>query len=58
MEDMEADFTPEAHVKMARKIETYKGESRYWKKVAEAAIKKEAKEDLLIDAIKKIHSFI
>jgi len=53
MEDMEADFTPEAHVKMARKIETYKGESRYWKKVAEAAIKKEAKEDLLIDAIKK-----
>ena len=53
MEDMEADFTPEAHVKMARKIETYKGESRYWKKVAEAAIKKEAKEGLLIDAIKK-----
>ena len=53
MEDMEADFTPEAHVKMARKIETYKGEARYWKKVAEAAIKKEAKEDLLIDSIKK-----
>ena len=53
MEDMQADFTPEAHVKMARKIETYKGEARYWKKVAEAAIKKEAKEDLLVDAIKK-----
>jgi len=53
MEDMQTDFTPEAHVKMARKIETYKGEARYWKKVAEAAIKKEAKEDLLIDSIKK-----
>ena len=53
MEDMQTDFTPEAHVKMARKIETYKGEARYWKKVAEAAIKKEAKEDLLVDAIKK-----
>ena len=53
MEDMQADFTPEAHVKMARKIETYKGEARYWKKVAEAAIKKEAKEDLLVDSIKK-----
>ena len=53
MEDMQTDFTPEAHVKMARKIETYKGEARYWKKVAEAAIKKEAKEDLLVDSIKK-----
>ena len=53
MEDMQTDFTPEAHVKLAKKIETYKAESRYWKKVAEAAIKKEAKEDLLIDSIKK-----
>ena len=53
MDEMEADFTPEVHVKMARKIETYKGEARYWKKVAEAAIKKEAKENLLIDSIKK-----
>ena len=53
MEDMETDFTPEAHVKLAKKVETYKAESRYWKKVAEAAIKKDAKENLLIDSIKK-----
>jgi len=53
MEDMQTDFTPEAHVKLAKKVETYKAESRYWKKVAEAAIKKDAKENLLIESIKK-----
>ena len=53
MDEMEADFSPEVHAKLAKKVETYKGEARYWKKVAEASIKKEAKEDLLIDSIKK-----
>ena len=54
IDEIEApDFSPDTHAKLTKKIETFKGEARYWKKVAESALKQEAKRDLLIDAIKK-----
>ena len=54
MDEIETpDFSPDTHAKLTKKIETYKGEARYWKKVAESAIKQDAKRDLLVDAIKK-----
>jgi hypothetical protein len=51
--EMPTDFSPDAHAKLIKRIEKFKGESRYWKKVAESALKQEAKKELLVDAVKK-----
>ena len=53
IEDTPTDFSPDAHAKLIKNIEKYKGEAKYWKKVAESALKQEAKKELLIDAVKK-----
>jgi len=52
-EDIPSDFSPEAHIKLIKNVEKYKGEKNYWKKLAETSLRKEAKRELLIDAIKK-----
>ena len=53
VEEIPTDFSPDAHAKLIKNIEKYKGEAKYWKKVAESALKQEAKKELLIDAVKK-----
>ena len=53
IEDTPTDFSPDAHAKLIKNIEKYKGEAKYWKKVAETSLKQEAKKELLIDAVKK-----
>ena len=53
VEEIPTDFSPNAHAKLIKNIEKYKGEAKYWKKVAESALKQEAKKELLIDAVKK-----
>ena len=52
IEDTPTDFSPDAHAKLIKNIEKYKGEAKYWKKVAETSLKQEAKKELLIDAVK------
>jgi len=51
--EIPTDFSPDAHAKLIKNIEKYKGEAKYWKKVAETSLKQEAKKELLIDAVKK-----
>ena len=51
--ELPTDFSPDAHAKLIKGIEKYKGEARYWKKVAEASLKQEAKKELLVEAVKK-----
>ena len=53
VEEIPTDFSPDAHAKLIKNIEKYKGEAKYRKKVAESALKQEAKKELLIDAVKK-----
>ena len=53
VEEIPTDFSPDAHAKLIKNIEKYKGEAKYWKKVAESALTQEAKKELLIDAVKK-----
>jgi len=52
-EEMPTEFSPDAHAKLIKNIEKHKGEAKYWKKLAESALKQEAKKELLIDAVKK-----
>tara|TARA_X000001388_G_scaffold9668_2_gene5963 strand:- start:14561 stop:15904 length:1344 start_codon:yes stop_codon:yes gene_type:complete len=52
-QEMPTEFSPDAHAKLIKNIEKYKGEAKYWKKLAESALKQEAKKELLIDAVKK-----
>ena len=52
-QEMPTEFSPDAHAKLIKNIEKYKGEAKYWKKVAETSLKQEAKKELLIDAVKK-----
>ena len=51
--ELPTDLSPDAHAKLIKGIEKYKGEARYWKKVAEASLKQEAKKELLVVAVKK-----
>ena len=51
--ELPTDFSPDAHAKLIKGIEKYKGEARYWKKVAEASLKQEAKKELLVEDVKK-----
>ena len=51
--ELPTDLSPDAHAKLIKGIEKYKGEARYWKKVAEASLKQEAKKELLVEAVKK-----
>ena len=53
VEEIPTDFSPDAHAKLIKNIEKYKGEAKYWKKVAESALKQDAKKELLIDAVRK-----
>ena len=45
------DFSSEDRVKLDKKIETYKAESRFWRKLYETSIKDNTKKELIIDTI-------
>jgi len=45
------DFSSKDRVKLDKKIETYKAESRFWKKLYETSIKDATKTELIIDTI-------
>ena len=51
-EEIDDEFSTEDRVKLDKKIETYKAESRFWKKLYETAIKDSTKKELIIDGKK------
>ena len=46
-EEIDDEFSTEDRVKLDKKIETYKAESRFWKKLYETAIKDSTKKELV-----------
>ena len=50
-EEIDEDFSTEDRIKLDKKIETYKAESRFWKKLYETAIKDSTKKELIVDTI-------
>ena len=53
-EEIDDDFSTEDRVKLDKKIETYKAESRFWKKLYETAIKDSTKKELIVDTIQDL----
>ena len=53
-EEIDDEFSTEDRVKLDKKIETYKAESRFWKKLYETAIKDSTKKELIIDTIQDL----
>jgi len=47
-------FSTEDRVKLDKKVETYKAESRFWKKLYETSIKDSTKKELIVDTIQNM----